>query len=54
MSLLSLLAMSLTIKRKRLLVQTYWVAHVSVCLSVCLEGVLWQHGRLNLDSGCHL
>jgi len=26
------------------------LGHLSVCLSVCLESVLWQNGRLYLDA----
>jgi len=38
-------------KGKRLLVQTCRQSHVSVsvCLSVCPGGVLWQNGSLDLD-----
>ena len=37
MTVLGLLAASLTIKRKQLLVSTCRQSHVSVCLSVCLS-----------------
>jgi len=43
-----LLAMLLTIKCKRLLVQTCHQSHVSVCAN----GVLWQNSWMDLDAIC--
>jgi len=46
----SSLAASLTIKRKRLMVSTCRLSHLSVCRSVYPESVLWQIGWLDPDA----
>ena len=39
-----------SIERKRVLLQVCRLSHLSVCLSVCPESVLWQNGLLDPDA----
>jgi len=49
-NIISRVAIVSIIERKRVFLQAYRLAHLSVCLSVYPEDVPWQNGSLDLDA----